>query len=72
MENNYKIISYLRDTPIYANDEFSFVKINEIPEEIRNKFILWLHGQTMPYFEDFIAAYSWDFIRFLKGLLVID
>mgnify|MGYP001046115189 CR=1 FL=1 len=72
MENNYKIISYLRDTPIYANDEFSFVKVSEVPEVVRSKFISWLSGQTLPYFEDFMAAFSWDFDRFMRDLPIID
>lgn len=52
------------------------VKISSLPRRSREKFKIWLAGQTLPYVEEDKDptdwAYSWDYDRFKDGLAVID
>lgn len=67
-----KLIGVIGDVPVYSTGEFSFIKIKDLPIRQQDVFIHWLYGQTLPYFEEFMAAYSWDYERFILGLPIID
>lgn len=52
---------------IYNTEDFSYIRISELPESERPVFQRWLSGQTQPLVHGleppFDAAYSWDYAR---------
>jgi hypothetical protein len=59
---------------IYHAKDFSYIKISEVPVELREEFNKFMYGQTMPCIENekgefsTDAVYSWDYINFLNKL----
>jgi hypothetical protein len=52
----------------YPGQKFLYIRISEIPEELRPEFLAWMRGQTVPLVEGLEpqdAVYEWDFDRFL-------
>jgi hypothetical protein len=54
---------------IYATDEFCYIKLDEVPVELKDALIKFMYGQTMPYIEGVYAIYSWDYENFINKLL---
>ena len=52
---------------IHINENFTYVKMNEIPKEFREEFDYWMRGQTVPIIENIEnmgdVVYSWDWKR---------
>lgn len=52
------------------NDEFSYVRISEVPENEREELIKFMYGQTMPFIpghDD--AIFLWDYYTFKDFIL---
>lgn len=53
----------------YRSDHgFYYIHIDEIPEEVKEKFCKWISGQTCPIVDDTdrSAAYYEDWLRFQR------
>lgn len=61
-------------TKMWADTGFEIVKISSVPE--KEKFMVWLGGQTLPWVEDeenpLDWAYKHDYDYFIRGLKVTD
>lgn len=51
---------------IHHYEDFSYIRISELPERERSEFLEWVYGQTMPIIRALDvqdAIYLWDYER---------